>query len=1036
MKNQMLALAVSAALAAHSAAAAVVTVDSDRTITGSDSFDSSTVFEVKAGATLDMASIAMTIAGVTGSGSIVNAALTLTCEGGPYKFSGTMSGTLTFSKPAGVSDDEFKFIAGASNTLADVTYTEPNVDCGVIAFSPGVGTFRISTGTSRAHICAAKQPLNLEDLNGDPVTVFAALQEGTATKLKCTGCGDYYTTVRIGGGGVSLASVSGMSGGRFGPSANGWTLGGSPAANLAGLEGLALGAGGGSGASITMPNSDTKYISTVNIHGNGTISLRMPTELQASQIRQVPGETLTINYTKDLTIKNGVFFNNGGGRTIAPSAAGVVLTLDDAAVASYENSKVLFPGLIRNDSNSHYSWQAHVLTNGAVYGGSDYLAATVTVHKGSAYYQSNGSGTAVRRLEGGTLGVIAGQTMDWPNADTEILIGEEGGVLEGIQRGTMNNSSIGITIVGRIRTADGIAQDGGVTQTGSQDWHYKRPLEIKGPFRFQDGLAAIASSTTASAGDDFFGTGDFVFGDGYLANLSSLTPVKLAGGTGARMVVDGSAALLVAAGQDWTIGPAGAADSPLVRSQGLGGFLVLHYAGSACLPGTAAFVKVNGGVEKRTSGLTKAPTALCDTSVSKGTVSFAAYDDENGFVPFAGAASDFSGGAESVVRLTSETTLSESAAAAALDLHSTKLTIGEGATLSIGEGDDPAPVLLDHSAYASTYGIVGGGTLDFGSREAAFLLSSPYSRGGHPKLSARITGSGGVSYHGVYPGIQNGYWEAVELYGTNTYSGGTRFCATAAYVNSPAVFGSGQVRVDGGAFRGSRLIFNKPGMTITNDIVVSGYGGTHFNGFGTLLGVLNFPEDTTIAANVAVEGQAAFGTFEKTGASIGTPRGVISGVISGGMVTIASGPGSIVMTAQNTYSGRTAVYGKLVLAGESPRAGTKDIILCGDGSATLRFENAAPLSVPNRIVGIGRIELAGAPVAFADATCFKGVIDLCGGDRAVEMSVEKITEITNSVAGTTATLTIAGSGARRTEDRQRRDGGSESRPLQDRPREL
>ena len=351
-------------------------------------------------------------------------------------------------------------------------------------------------------------------------------------------------------------------------------------------------------------------------------------------------------------------------------------------------------------------------------------------------------------------------------------------------------------------------------------------------------------------------------------------------------------------------------------------------------------------------------------------------------------------------------TLTEDKTIAALNMRGQTATLSAGATLTVGDGENPAVVLLT-AGNTSDALITGEGTLDFGTSEGVFVTPVPRSRGSHATLAATIAGSSGVSYHGVYAGTGNGFWEAVNISGTNTYSGGTRLCGICAYAKTPKAFSDGTVTLDGGQLRGSRLILAAEGLVISNRVVASGCGGPHYNGMDTTPpGAINFPGNAELAGDLHCADRTWIGTYENPGAPY--HEGVLSGVVSGESAVILEGSGAIVMTNTNTVR-HAEVYGKLVLRGNAVRPCTEELIFGSTGNGVLRIENTEPITITSRIVGKGTIELAGsAPVTFTDAYTFRGRIDICGGDREVTGLGDHLTEVVNTTENTTGLLTLGG----------------------------
>jgi autotransporter-associated beta strand protein len=159
-------------------------------------------------------------------------------------------------------------------------------------------------------------------------------------------------------------------------------------------------------------------------------------------------------------------------------------------------------------------------------------------------------------------------------------------------------------------------------------------------------------------------------------------------------------------------------------------------------------------------------------------------------------------------------------------------------------------------------------------------------------------------------------------------------------------------------------------MTFENNMHVSGGGhrlhqewqtGKDFHGAIAFL-----TNGVTIAGNVEL-------VADNEMSSLG--EGPFKGTISGDRLVAKPGTGRIVFAANNTYTGGTEIVRTTIaLAGASPSLGTGMVSL---DNGVLRFENTAPITFSNEIEGVGRIEVAGAPVKFTspglDGLAFKSL---------------------------------------------------------------
>ena len=150
---------------------------------------------VAAGGVLDYGGFSHHAQSITGEGTITNHSyVTIYLGAGACTFGGRIfrasdsSGPIAFnSRPSGMSDEDWAFVIGASNTLAEAYIAQPSGEGNTIRFASGIGDFRIwcikgSTG----------QYLTLEDVDGKPVTVRGASPNSTSADMpKFKGKGNF-----------------------------------------------------------------------------------------------------------------------------------------------------------------------------------------------------------------------------------------------------------------------------------------------------------------------------------------------------------------------------------------------------------------------------------------------------------------------------------------------------------------------------------------------------------------------------------------------------------------------------------------------------------------------------------------------------------------------------------------------------------------------------------------------------------------------------------------------------------------------------
>ena len=144
------------------------------------------------GGVLDMGRHDQYAQSITGEGVVTNhSAIIMTLNAGACTFAGQFFKTgagpdVQFtSRPSGMSDEDWAFVVGASNTFAKSRLTQPAGAGNTVRFAPGVGDFWI-----QELIGSTKQYLTLEDTNGDPVTVRGGFYN-TTTVPRFKGCGNF-----------------------------------------------------------------------------------------------------------------------------------------------------------------------------------------------------------------------------------------------------------------------------------------------------------------------------------------------------------------------------------------------------------------------------------------------------------------------------------------------------------------------------------------------------------------------------------------------------------------------------------------------------------------------------------------------------------------------------------------------------------------------------------------------------------------------------------------------------------------------------
>ena len=181
----------------------------------------------------------------------------------------------------------------------------------------------------------------------------------------------------------------------------------------------------------------------------------------------------------------------------------------------------------------------------------------------------------------------------------------------------------------------------------------------------------------------------------------------------------------------------------------------------------------------------------------------------------------------------------------------------------------------------------------------------------------------------------------------------------------------------------SALIFANP-STLTYPGVISGAGSLTKSGAGTLIltGNSTYNGGTTISGGTlqlgdgvnpsgAVPGNitdnATFAVAAPSGQTYSEPW-----VISGTGALLKSGPGTLVLSGANNYSGTTTISGgTLQLAGVSSQAVVAGNII---DNGSLIFQNSPPQTYPGTITGTGTVTVWGfGTVTLTGNNAYSGV---------------------------------------------------------------
>ncbi|MGB3815364.1 MAG: autotransporter domain-containing protein [Shinella sp.] len=344
--------------------------------------------------------------------------------------------------------------------------------------------------------------------------------------------------------------------------------------------------------------------------------------------------------------------------------------------------------------------------------------------------------------------------------------------------------------------------------------------------------------------------------------------------------------------------------------------------------------------------------------------------------------------------------------------YSGTLNIWSG-RVQIGENSAAREYFTRHG---TQIGVSGQGILDLAGRN--LLLNKISVQGvaaGVQNDTAGTTATLSLATGTVHGGLRDGAGalrlrktgnELLNLGGVSDYSGGTEIAFGTVYLNTDTGIGSGSIEFSSSGSAASELRFGADGLSLANDILVSGtagamltvntgytvaLGGTiagsgrfvkygngtlaltgrnSFTGdteiqYGTLVldsgdaiadtnlvrigrnGTLRLAQSETIDRLQATDGAVVLG--EGTILSIGAFNGnsSVASVISGAGGLRKQGSGRLELLANNSYVGDTQIEGGRVLAGRNHAFGTGGQVIfrrASEGRSTLELSNAVRIA--------------------------------------------------------------------------------------------
>ncbi|XHR29473.1 MAG: autotransporter-associated beta strand repeat-containing protein [Chthoniobacteraceae bacterium] len=569
---------------------------------------------------------------------------------------------------------------------------------------------------------------------------------------------------------------------------------------------------------------------------------------------------------------------------------------------------------------------------------------------------------------------------------------------------------------------------------------------------FYGGTLWIAP-TTVSSDANITVTG----GDG---TQSSAGVFRILGGTTIKLDKGGNNSVKL------LLGPSSTTANPIFsRSSQPGTVIIDPVTGSSDLGGSAKLVLQNGVMPIITNGIANSAYVVVDNDTAK-SADFVTYvgsgsASDTGFTKASytntfTTANSFMGTTNaSVVKNTASQTISSNTSVYALR-NDALITINSGITLTLGN-----PAGATHTYQTGLIlngGTISGGILAFGATEATI-----YTSGANGTINSKIT-SAGTTDNG-FGTLSGGAAASLTKFGegtlflTNTANtiAGTTFINGGAIdvgtISNKVLPDTSNIRLTGGVLQGNGSLTRSLG-TAANNIswngagAVGGGGGfaarggtltVNLGGAGAkqtwgLASTANFLQDTDIlifgsnTSDSQVDYQNAIDLgsvvssylyrtiYVKQGT--GTDSAMLSGVISSTVThgLLKDGAGTLILSANNTYSGGTVISEGTLQVGNGGASGSLSTgAVSNNGALVFKRSDAAPV-VANVISGTGTLTQAGTgTTTLTGANTYTGNTVVNSGKLIVNGSIGYSAVNVNvggtlGGSGTTGALTVYSGG--------------------------
>lgn len=269
---------------------------------------------------------------------------------------------------------------------------------------------------------------------------------------------------------------------------------------------------------------------------------------------------------------------------------------------------------------------------------------------------------------------------------------------------------------------------------------------------FQAGASFSSARTVSVQSKSTFDTKSFAtsFSGGLSDNQRNLSVTNT--GSGAGSVTFGSFQLGSAV--ELTVGKGTGTGTSVTFTDGItresNAVLLLTAASGSTLGGTAQVFSSGSSTTLDPSGNPSivAPWIIIDTPANNSPYDFAAYSATNGYTAFAGYTTSIgSSTASTVDKLSGTVTLAGAASAYAVDVQRATTLNGSGLTLTIGDGTNPAGLILN-GTNSNTVNI-NVSTLAFGGSEGIIYTAGSQTSAVANVINSQITGAGGLTFSGT-----------------------------------------------------------------------------------------------------------------------------------------------------------------------------------------------------------------------------------------------------------------------------------------------